>query len=104
MLKLYIKNTCPFCQRVMQVADNMGVELELRDVSENEDFLEELLSIGKKKQVPFLVDDDKNISMYESSDIIDYLRDNYLDKKSSEKTANKPNIHVGGSVCESCEG
>ncbi len=104
MLKLYIKNTCPFCHRVMQMADNMGIELEIRDVSENEEFLEELLSIGKKKQVPFLVDDDKNTSMYESSDIIDYLRDNYLNKGSSEKTSDKPNVHVGGSVCESCEG
>jgi len=35
--------------------------------------LDELLVLGEKNQVPFLVDTEKNAKMYESDDIIQYL-------------------------------
>ena len=33
-----------------------------------------LIQLGGKRQVPFLVDNDRNIQMYESADIIEYLK------------------------------
>jgi glutathione S-transferase len=102
MFTLYYKPTCPFCQRVMQMAENFNVELELKDVSESEEFMAELIEKGGKQSVPFLVDTERNIFMYESSDIIDHLRD--VAKTASPIAVNKPRVHVGGSVCESCEG
>lgn len=102
MLTLYYKPTCPFCQRVMQMAENLKVDLEFKDVSEDETALAELLEKGGQKQVPFLVDGDKDKSMYESSDIIDYIRDNYANTGDAE--AKKPRVHISNSVCESCEG
>lgn len=102
MLTLYYKPSCPFCQRVIQMADNLKVELELRDVSDDETTLAELLEKGGKKMVPFLVDTEKDVSMYESSDIIDYIRDNYANTGGSSTT--KPRVHISNSVCESCEG
>jgi glutaredoxin 3 len=102
MFTLYYKPTCPFCQRVMQMAENFNVELELKDVSESEEAMAELLEKGGKQTVPFLVDTERGVSMYESSDIIDYLRD--AAKTTSPIAVNKPRVHVGGSVCESCEG
>jgi glutathione S-transferase len=38
---------------------------------------DELKNLGGKIQVPFLVDPEKNIKMYESDDIISYIEDNY---------------------------
>ena len=35
---------------------------------------ESLIKLGGKRQVPFLVDTDRNIQMYESNDIIEYLK------------------------------
>ena len=35
---------------------------------------ESLIRIGGKRQVPFLIDSDRNIQMYESSDIIEYVK------------------------------
>lgn len=103
MLTLYYKPSCPFCQRVLQMADNFNTELELKDIEESEEALAELLEKGGENQVPFLVDTDTGVSLYESSDIIDYLRD--VSKSTAQPvTANKPRVHVGGSVCESCEG
>jgi glutathione S-transferase len=102
MFTLYYKPTCPFCQRVLQVSDNLGVEFDLRDISEDESAREELIEKGGKQQVPFLVDAENDVSMYESSDIIDYVREN--GKKSEGSSEAKPRIHVGGSTCVSCEG
>ena len=76
MFTLYYKPTCPFCQRVLQMSENLGVELELKDISEDESAADELVEKGGKRQVPFLVDSQTGESMYESSDIIDYMREN----------------------------
>jgi glutaredoxin 3 len=104
MLTLYYKPTCPFCQRVLQMAENLKVDLDLKDVSEEESALKELLEKGGQKQVPFLVDSDRDVSMYESSDIIDYLREHYANSGSDEGVKKKPKVHISNSVCESCEG
>jgi len=44
--------------------------------------VKEVLEIGGKRQVPFLVDESANISMYESEEIIDYLKQKYVKKNS----------------------
>ncbi|MCA9358001.1 glutathione S-transferase N-terminal domain-containing protein [Candidatus Kaiserbacteria bacterium] len=104
MLTLYMKSTCPFCQRVVQMAENLGVTLELKDITEDGTALAELEEKSGGTQVPFLVDSEKSVSMLESSDIIDYLRENYVGSGASEAAVTKPRVHVGGSTCESCEG
>ena len=100
MLSLYYKESCPFCQRVMQMADNLGVEFDLKDI-EDDAIAAELVEKGGKRMVPYLVDTDKNVSMYESGDIIDYIRTNYAGTASD-----KPRIHKAGadSTCVACEG
>ena len=103
MFTLYYKPTCPFCQRVLQIAETLQVDLELKNISESEEALTELLAIGGKQQVPFLIDSERTVLMYESNDIIDHLRE-YGKRVSSPVTVTKPRVHVGGSVCESCEG
>lgn len=103
MLTLYFKPTCPFCHRVIQIAENLNVEMEMKDISEDETALAELLEKGGMKQVPFLVDSEKGVSMYESSDIIDYIREYYAQSK-MEVSPVKPRVHISNSVCESCEG
>lgn len=84
------------------MAENLQVELELKDVSEDEQALAMLIEKGGKQQVPFLIDSEREISMYESSDIIDYMREH--GKKSDATNDSKPRVHVGGSTCVSCEG
>ena len=101
MLTLYYKETCPFCQRVLQMAENLGVEFELKDIEEDENATA-LIAAGGKRQVPFLVDSEKDVSMYESADIIDYIREHYAGSASTET---KPRIHnAGASTCVACEG
>jgi len=104
MFILYYKPTCPFCQRVTQTAENLGVEFDLKDVSQDDTFADELIAQGGKRQVPFLVDTEKEVSLYESSDIIDYIRENKPAATDAADTPAKPRVHISNSVCESCEG
>jgi glutathione S-transferase len=103
MFILYFKPTCPFCQRVLQTAENLGVEFDLKDITESDAIADELIAKGGKRQVPFLVDTEKDVSMYESSDIIDYIKENKPAKADAD-TPTKPRVHISNSVCESCEG
>ena len=84
------------------MAENLNVTLNLRDISEDADAAAELVEKGGKTQVPFLVDTERDVTMYESSDIIDYMRE--YGGKSEAVAAGKPRVHISNSVCESCEG
>lgn len=77
MLTLYYKPTCPYCQRVLVANESIKAPLELKNVSENRAFMEELITQGGKQQVPYLVDTERSVAMYESGDIIDYLATYY---------------------------
>ena len=59
MLALYYKQTCPFCQRVLQMAENLNIELDLKDIDEDEAAHATLLEKGGMDQVPYLVDSEK---------------------------------------------
>ena len=73
MLELFILETCPYCKKVMAFLDENKMEYKKFDISnkENED---SLIRIGGKRQVPFMIDKDRNIQMYESNDIIEYTK------------------------------
>ena len=74
MLILYVKTFCPYCEKVIAGAKELGVEIEERNISQAQ-YLDELMEKGGKRQVPFLVDKEKDVSMYESDDIISYLEE-----------------------------
>ena len=71
MLDLFILETCPFCRKVMDFAEQNNINFNKHDVS-NAENLKELIRLGGKEQVPFL--SDGSITMYESDDIIEYLK------------------------------
>ena len=74
-LILYHFEACPYCAKVRAVVEDLGVDLDMRDTRENDNYREELLAMTIKTQVPCLVIDGK--PMHESDDIIDYLRENF---------------------------
>ena len=73
MFDLYIMETCPYCKKVMTFLSEKGVEYNKIDITDKANE-EALIQLGGKRQVPFLVDKDRNIQMYESLDIIEYLK------------------------------
>ncbi len=71
MFDLYISETCPYCRKVIDFFEENNIKYNKKNVIEPEN-LNMLLKLGGKAQVPFLDDLEKNISMYESDDIIQY--------------------------------
>lgn len=73
MLDLFILETCPYCKKVMTFMDETGMKYNKVDIK-NKTAEDTLIQLGGKRQVPFLVDRDRNLQMYESNDIIEYLK------------------------------
>ena len=73
-LKLYYKPECPFCKKVLRFMEKNDIELELKNIhdQENKEFLVEK---GGTNQVPCLFIDGK--AMYESDDIIEFLKEKF---------------------------
>lgn len=68
-----MKEFCGYCKKVIKYMDEHDIPYKTIDISEKANE-EELIRIGGKKQVPFIIDREKKVEMYESDDIIDYLR------------------------------
>jgi glutaredoxin len=71
MIDLFISEACPYCQKVMKYFEENNIEYNKIDTADEDNVLR-LMTLGGKDQVPFLVDGD--VKMYESSDIIEYLK------------------------------
>ena len=73
-LVLYYKPTCPFCVRVLAYAQEAGIAFDLKNIDESQAAVDELVAQGGKRQVPYLLDTQRGVGMYESDDIIEYLK------------------------------
>jgi len=81
-LSLYMDDLCGYCARVRSVIDELGVNVEMRNIG-NREHAKELIEARGRATVPVLrrVSADGESTdlewMPESSDIIDYLRNTY---------------------------
>jgi glutaredoxin 3 len=76
MLTLYVKTGCPYCAKVLKTGEELGIEFDQKNVADPA-ISEELVKRGGKRQMPYLVDTDAGVEMYESDDIIEYLHKNF---------------------------
>ena len=78
-LTLFEKTGCPFCIKVLKFAEENGIGLELRNIADDA-VAAELVERGGKRQVPYLVDTERGVEMYESDDIVAYLKEHYTNR------------------------
>lgn len=79
-LAVYQFEACPFCIKVRRGMRRLGLNIELRNVNENKQYENELVSGGGELQVPCLriQNEDGSVQwMYESSDILKYLESRF---------------------------
>lgn len=74
MIRLFTYPSCPYCHKVREAFAEIGVEYEEVNAERGSEGSTELVELGGKQQVPFLVDGET--MMYESDDIISYAREN----------------------------
>lgn len=72
---LYQFPECPFCQLVLRELDKLDVEIPTKNTRTDSEARQELIELTGKTQVPCLVINGE--PLLESSDIVDYLRQEY---------------------------
>lgn len=79
-LALYHYEGCGFCARVRRTADEMNVDLELRDIHRGEEHFDDLRAARGRTTVPVLriaYEDGNETWLPESRDIIAFLTANF---------------------------
>jgi glutaredoxin len=93
MLTLYVKTGCPFCNKTLPLFNSVEKEEKQTKNIAEPGVAEELIAKGGKQQVPYLVDDKTDASMYESDDIIAYLKKEYgAGEGKEEESTDAPNV------------
>lgn len=92
MLTLYIKTGCPFCVSTQAKITELDLKVEEKNIIDDA-IAQELVVCGGKIQVPYLIDTDRDVEMYESGDIVEYLDKHYCSGESEKKEDdNKPQV------------
>lgn len=83
MLALYQAEDYPYCETVREKLTEIGqsaVSHNPRTAGgdvRNEQTLDKLTSVGGEDQISFLVDTDREVTLYESDEIVEYLDNHY---------------------------
>jgi glutathione S-transferase len=78
LLKLYDIEASPYCRLVREVLTELDLDVLIQPCpSGGTRFRPEAQRIGGQQLFPLLVDENTNTTLYESADIIDYLRRTY---------------------------
>lgn len=83
MLELYQAEGCPYSKQVREELTELGMSYVVHNPRRhggglrNEQTHDELVELGGQDQIPFLVDHQRGVTMYESDDIVEYLNDHY---------------------------
>lgn len=113
MIELYQKENCPYCKKVREKLNELELDFVCRISKAGTKQREIMMKLGGQAQVPFLVNQEKGVMMYESVDIVEYLEKNYgnVDATDTEKKSGcahcidgecqcgKPKIISTGKVC-----
>ncbi len=73
--KLYVGTVCRFCKKVENFMEENNIDIPLVNINEDRQAMLELMEKGGKRQVPCLYHDGEYL--YESDDIIAFLKENY---------------------------
>ena len=85
-MALYHYETCMFCAGVRKAMGLLSLNIELRDIHENDEHFRALLNGGGRGTVPCLFIDQGDGDatwMYESGDIVRYLSENFGSNKAN---------------------
>ncbi|BFL71839.1 MAG: glutaredoxin [Anaerococcus sp.] len=72
--KLFVGTICPYCAKVENFVEEENINIDIVNIEEDREAMRKLIEEGGKRQVPCLYHDGEYL--YESDDIIDFLRDN----------------------------
>jgi len=74
---LYELDGCPYCEKVADRMDELGLDYETEWVDALHSQRDEVKRVSGQRGVPVLVDDDRGVTMAESDRIVEYLESSY---------------------------
>jgi len=74
---LYQLDGCPYCERVVEVLDELGLSYESVWVEGLHSERDEVKRVSGQRAVPVLVDEEYGVTMAESERIVEYLETTY---------------------------
>ena len=76
---LYRLQACPYCERVVRVLDELGIDYRSRFVEPMHSERTAVKRLTGARTVPAVVDERTGVTMAESANIVDYLERTYGD-------------------------
>ena len=77
-ITLYELPGCPYCAKVIDKLNNLGVEYDSIEVPRSHDQRTEVKEVSGQTGVPVIVDEEHGVDgMPESDDIVEYLEETY---------------------------
>ncbi|MUV90082.1 NrdH-redoxin [Halapricum sp. CBA1109] len=74
---LYQLDGCPFCEKVADRLDELGVEYESVWVEALHSQRNEVKEVSGQRGVPVLIDDEYGVTMAESDRILEFVEESY---------------------------
>ena len=74
---LYQLDGCPYCEKVADRLDELGVDYETEWVEALHSERDEVKRVSGQRAVPVLVDDDRGVTMAESDRILEFVERSY---------------------------
>jgi glutathione S-transferase len=76
-ITLYRLQACPFCERVVRVLNDLGIEYTSRFVEARHSRRDVVKRVSGARTAPALVDHRTGVTMSESANIVEYLETTY---------------------------
>ena len=76
-LTLYQLDGCPYCEKVADRMDELGLDYESVWVEALHSQRDDVKRVSGQRGVPVVVDDDRGVTMAESEKILEYLEKSY---------------------------
>src|SRR3989442_573430 len=76
-LELYEFEGCPFCRKVREALCELDIPYRLHNVAKGSPQREAFVARSGKMMVPYLADPNREVAMFESVDIVEYLNRTY---------------------------
>jgi glutathione S-transferase len=91
LLELYEYEDCPYCRLVREALTELDLDAKIYPCPKRGDrFRPRVKELGGKYQFPFLVDPNTGRQLYESADIVAYLRETYADRATAGGVLDRP--------------
>ncbi len=76
-ITLYRLQACPYCERVVRVLNELGLDYHSRYVEPMHSERNVVKRVSGKRSVPAIVDERTGVTMSESANIVEYLTATY---------------------------